>query len=123
MLGDWEGGAFRTGHKVERYLAKIGWVGKTFHGEDDVDPMICRAADGGREVSPVMGKAKLRAMSYRGVTTATMAYDEHPIFDHFRKIGDGLVLGVMNREGDASPLFFYLRRSVPTCDPSELGQP
>jgi hypothetical protein len=110
MLGDWEGGVFRTGHKGEQQLASIQWVGKTFHGEDDVDPIIRRAADGRREASPIMGKAKLRSMSHRGVTTATMVYDQHPISDHFRKISDDLVLGVMNRKGDASPLFFYLRR-------------
>ncbi|APR86297.1 Hypothetical protein A7982_11646 [Minicystis rosea] len=110
MLGAWEGGVFRTGHKGERQLATIGWIGKTFHDENDVDPIISRGADGGREVNPILGKATLRFVRYRGVSTATMVYDQHPIFDHFRKISDDLVLGVMDRKGDAFPLYFHLRR-------------
>lgn len=110
MLGDWEGGVFRTGHAGEQQLEAIKWVGKSFHSENDVDPIISRAADGGREANPVLGKATLRLVRYRGVSTATMVYDQHPVFDHFRKINDSLVLGVMDRKGEAFPLFFYLRR-------------
>jgi hypothetical protein len=110
MLGDWEGGVFRTGHVGEQQLEVIKWVGKRFHDENDVDPIISRAADGGREANAVLGKATLRLVRYRGVSTATMVYDQHPVFDHFRKIDDGLVLGVMDRKGDAFPLFFHLRR-------------
>ena len=50
------------------------------------------------------------ARVYRGVVTATMVYDRHPIFDHFRRIADDRVLGVMDRKGDEAPLFFFLRR-------------
>lgn len=110
MLGDWEGGVFQTGHQGEQQLGAIKWVGKSFSDENDVDPIISRAADGGREVNPILGKATLRLVRYRGVSTATMVYDQHPIFDHFRKISESLVLGVMDRKGDAFPLFFYLRR-------------
>jgi hypothetical protein len=110
MLGDWEGGAFRTGHPGEAPLVALGWVGKSFHGENDVEPIIVRDEQGRRVASPVMGKATLRMVSYRGVTTATMIYDRHPIFDHFRTLGDDLVVGVMDRKGDAAPLCFWLRR-------------
>lgn len=114
MLGDWEGGVFRVGHEGEAQMDAFRWVGKTFHGPNDVDPIIVRSQQSGqqsgREVSPIMGKATLRMIEYRGVSTATMVYDKHPIFDHFRTIGDGLVLGIMDRKGDAFPLFFWLRR-------------
>lgn len=110
MLGDWGGGVFNTGHKGETQLAALKWVGKTFHGENDVDPIVSRGAEGKREANPVLGKATLREVRYRGVVTATMVYDQHPVFDHFRRITDDLVLGVMDRKGDAFPLFFYLRR-------------
>jgi hypothetical protein len=62
-----------------------------------------------REVSPIMGKASLRMVEHRGVSTATMIYDKHPIFD-FRKLDDDRVMGIMDRKGDAFPLFFWLRR-------------
>jgi hypothetical protein len=110
MLGDWEGGALRTGHAGEAQLVAMGWVGKAFHGEDDVDPIIVRDEQGRRVASPIMGKATLRMVSYRGTPTATMIYDRHPIFDHFRKVGDDVVMGVMDRKGDAAPLCFWLRR-------------
>ncbi len=110
MLGAWEGGVFNTGHPGEQQLEALRWAGKTFHSENDVDPIISRTAEGTREANPIMGKATLRSVRHRGVVTATMVYDQHPVFDHFRKITDGLVLGVMDRKGDAFPLFFYLRK-------------
>lgn len=110
MLGEWEGGSFRTGHPGEQQLAALGWAGKVFRGDDDVDPIVVRDPAGARTSSPIMGAATLRLVRYRGVSTATMVYDRHPIFDHFRKLDDDLVLGVMDRKGDAFPLFFYLRR-------------
>jgi hypothetical protein len=110
MLGDWEGGVFNTGHAGEQQLGKLGWVGKCFRGHNDVDPIVSRDATGKRKANPVLGQACLRAVLYRGVVTATMVYDQHPIFDHFRRITDDLVLGVMDRKGEEMPLFFWLRR-------------
>lgn len=113
MLGEWEGGVFRTGHPGEQQLVALGWVGKTFHDDNDVDPIVTRDAQGRREANPILGKATLRLVRYRGVSTATMVYDKHPIFDHFRKLDEGLVLGAMDRKGDAFPLYFWLRRLAP----------
>jgi len=110
MLGDWDGGVLSTGHEGERQMALVNWVGKTFHSRDDVDPMITLEAGKERRANPILGKASLRMVEFRGTSTATMIYDKHPIFDHFRKIGDDLVMGVMDRKGDAALLFFYLRR-------------
>lgn len=110
MLGAWEGGVFRTGHPGESQLVALGWVGKAFHGEDDVDPIVVLDAAGQRQASPVMGKATLRFVRYRGVCTATMVYDKHPIFDHFKQVDEETVLGVMDRKGEAFPLYFWLRR-------------
>ena len=110
MQGEWDGGVFNTGHPGEKMLGRMNWRGKTFRGDNDVDPIVCHAPDGGRAASDVMGKASLRSVAYRDVVTATMVYDNHPIFDHFRKVDDDTVLGVMDRKGDEFPLFFWLRR-------------
>jgi hypothetical protein len=75
--------------------------------------MICRTPGEQRVANPIMGKATLRMVEFRGKSTATMIYDKHPIFDHFRKIADDLVMGIMDRKGDEAPLFFYLRRRAP----------
>jgi hypothetical protein len=110
MLGEWNGGVFVTGHPGEQQLDALRWIGKTFRSRNDVDPIVARGDDGGRVASPVMGSAALRRVEYRGVVTATMVYDQHPIFDHFRKVDAHTVLGVMDRKGDEMPLYFYLRR-------------
>ena len=111
MIGEWSGGVFNTGHPGEQQLGALGWAGKTFRSRDDVDPIVSRQADGSRVANPVMGGASLRQVAYRGVVTATMVYDKHPIFDHFRQAGPDAVLGVMDRKGDRMPLYFHLRRS------------
>lgn len=110
MHGEWSGGVFKSGHPGEAQLAAIGWVGKRFTHDDDVDPIVGLDAAGRRAANPVMGKASLRLVVYRDLPTATMIYDKHPIFDHFRRLTDELVIGVMDRKGEASPLFFYLQR-------------
>jgi hypothetical protein len=110
MLGEWNGGVFTTGHPGEKQLVALNWQGKNFHSANEVNPIISHDADGKRVVNSVLGTASLRSVAYRGVVTATMVYDSHPIFDHFRKIDDNTVLGVMDRKGDSLPLYFYLQR-------------
>jgi hypothetical protein len=110
MLGEWDGGVFVTGHPGEQQLDALQWIGKSFRDRDDVDPIVSRSPDGGRVANPVMGAASLRRVEYRGVVTATMVYDKHPIFDHFRQVDERTVLGVMDRKGADMPLYFYLRR-------------
>lgn len=110
MTGEWDGGVFNTGHPGEKMLGSLGWAGKTFRSRDDVDPIVSRQADGSRSANPIMGAATLRRVEYRGVVTATMVYDKHAIFDHFRQVNADTVLGVMDRKGEAVPLYFHLRR-------------
>lgn len=110
MLGEWTGGVFNTGHPGEGQLGALRWAGKTFRGRNDVDPIVSRDAEGRRQANPVMGAASLRQVEHRGVVTATMVYDRHPVFDHFRLIDDRAVLGVMDRKGEDMPLYFWLER-------------
>jgi hypothetical protein len=39
-----------------------------------------------------------------------MVYDSQPIFDHFRRISDRIVMGAMDRKGEKAPGYFYLVR-------------
>ncbi|MFN3429598.1 MAG: DUF4334 domain-containing protein [Candidatus Sericytochromatia bacterium] len=57
-------------------------------------------------------KARLRMTEYRGQTSATMIYDDHPIHDAFRRVDDQTVLGAMDMRGMARPYFFVLRRDA-----------
>ena len=56
-------------------------------------------------------RARLRAMTYRGVTTAAMVYDHLPIIDLFRRIDHRTVFGLMDMRG-AAPFFFRLERDT-----------
>lgn len=63
-------------------------------------------------LSTSRSKARLRMTEYRGVTTATMSYDQLPINDVFRKVDDNTVLGAMDLKGMEQPFFFVLRREI-----------
>lgn len=110
MIGEWDGQVIATGHRGERQLGGLRWAGKAFRSAEDVDPMVVFDDSGARVASEVMGAARLRAVEYRGVVTATMIYDRHPVIDHFRRVADDAVLGVMDSKGDDAPLVFVLRR-------------
>jgi hypothetical protein len=111
LIGDWDGEVIFTGHPGEAQLDGLRWIGKTFRSRDDVDPIVVAGPDGTRQASDVLGAAALRMVEHRGVVTATMVYDNHPIFDHFRRVGDDVVLGVMDRKAEwRPPLVFVLRR-------------
>jgi hypothetical protein len=54
--------------------------------------------------------ASLRAVNFRGKRGAAMIYERKPIIDHFRKIDDDRVLGLMEMRGMELPYFFLLIR-------------
>ena len=113
MIGDWDGGLIPTGHPGEAQLDRLGWRGKRFHDAERVDPIVSEE-DGVRVANPVLGAARLRAVGHGGGVTAAMIYDDHPVIDYFRRVDDERVMGVMDRKGDAAPLYFYLRRRAST---------
>ncbi|MBD2858908.1 DUF4334 domain-containing protein [Spongiibacter sp. KMU-158] len=108
MIGDWKGSCFNTGHTGEGKLSALGWAGKSFRSANDVMPIMSLNENGELVENPIMGTASLRKVEFRGVATATMVYDQHPIFDHFKKVDEQTVLGVMDAKGDAFPLYFLL---------------
>ena len=110
MVGDWDGQCLPTGHPAEEHLTQLAWAGKRVHGRDEVDPLICFDALGGRVVSAFVGSATLRRVEYREVLTATIVYDARPYLEHFRRVSDDVLLGVAERKGEAAPLVFCLRR-------------
>ena len=73
MLGEWKGGEFVTGHRMNGQLEKSRWFGKTFNSSDDVQPLVCLDDDGNRFSNVKMGKgeASLWLEEFRGEVTAT----------------------------------------------------
>ncbi|MER5478996.1 DUF4334 domain-containing protein [Streptomyces sp. NPDC002734] len=117
ILGEWRGGEFVTGHPLNGTLEKAGWYGKTFTSVHDAKPLICRGADGELYSDRELGKgeASLWTVEFRGESTATMVYDGQPVFDHFKRVDDATLMGVMNVKGvpaDGPFFYFFLERAA-----------
>lgn len=57
-------------------------------------------------------QARLRMIEYRGKVSATMSYDYLPINDHFRKVDENMVMGVMDLKNISQLFCFLLKRVV-----------
>lgn len=115
ILGAWKGAEFDTGHQMNGMLDKIGWHGKTFAALDDAQPLVCRGEDGElfSNLEAGNGAASLWLVEFRGESTATMVYDGQPIFDHFKKVDDTTLMGIMNGKGvlhEGRHYYFLLER-------------
>ncbi|WP_209715291.1 DUF4334 domain-containing protein [Marmoricola sp. OAE513] len=118
MLGAWRGGDFATGHPAGGLLTKIGWHGKRFDSLLDGHPLICRGEDGELYSNTKFaggGYSSLWEVGFRGETTATMVYDAMPVFDHFKRVDDTSVMGIMNGKleaafGTPDNYYFWLER-------------
>jgi hypothetical protein len=119
MIGEWKGGEFATGHRANGFMKRLNWFGKTFVSATDAKPLVCLDAEGNKysNVEAMKGEASLWLEEFRGEVTATMVYDGQPVHDHFKKVDDNAVVGIMNGKGaldvsSGSPrhLYFYLER-------------
>lgn len=118
ILGSWRGGDFATGHVAGTVLEQVRWHGKRFDGPLDAVPLLCRDDDG--ELYSNLkagggGEASLWPVEFRGETTATLVYDRMPVFDHFKRVDDHTLMGIMNGKleaafGVADLYYFWLER-------------
>lgn len=118
MLGAWRGGDFATGHPAGALLDTISWHGKRFDSLLEGHPLVCRGEDGALYSNTKYaggGHSSLWEVGFRGETTATMVYDAMAVFDHFKKVDDDTVMGIMNGKleaafGTADHYYFWLER-------------
>lgn len=134
LKGEWTGGWFETGHPAGRWMKEIRWVGAAFRSPHDIDPIIARGDDGKKKVLDEWGHAKVSRFpahphlfaeseltnapiqlfeaKFRGLVSAVVVYDKHPIVDYFRSVNDDFVMGLMERTEwrDSGLSFFYLLR-------------
>lgn len=130
LLGSWQGGEIDTGTLLNGQLRRLRWHGKTFYAQDHVAALVHRfrwwspvglagillsrrsrapGGEGKREL--LLGRACLRELPFRGTTSTAMVYDLFPVTDHFRKVDDDTVMGVMQTPWRRiPPFFFYLER-------------
>ena len=148
MIGRWKGFEIESNHQMDGLLAATGWYGKLFLNSEEVHPLLFYTKNLTelysvnprivpmhmkfpksdivgilmRLVKPFLqtkkSTARLRMIEYRNRATATMCYDEKAILDHFAKIDDNRVMGVMDLKGVAEPYIFILERD----DDSDLKQ-
>jgi hypothetical protein len=127
LLGSWRGGLFDTGHPFNRRTEESRWYGKRFTSLDDARPDICITPEGRLYTSG--GGGSLSMIEFRGEVTAALIYDDQPVLDHFKRVDETTVLGVMNRIIDRETdtwLYFWLDREASptgTCDSSHPPQP
>jgi hypothetical protein len=115
MIGEWRGGEFDTGHRANGFMNRLNWFGKTFVTAADAKPLVCLDAKGNKfsDTEAMNGEASLWLEEFRGEVVGTMVYDGRPVHDHFKKIDDNAMLGIMNGKGaldDGRFLYFYLER-------------
>ncbi|WP_416903637.1 DUF4334 domain-containing protein [Micromonospora echinospora] len=112
ILGEWKGSAFDTGHPVNGRLDQVGWYGKSFVTLTDVKPLICRDDKGELYSNTALGKgeASLWTVEFRGESTATMVYDGQPVLDHFKRVDESTLMGIMNGKNvpTGGPFFYFL---------------
>lgn len=145
VIGVWTGRSLPTNHPLDHALETLGWYGKAFRSENDVDPLLFRssagkncALDPGRLPAKlavrfahlasaswantafrltrpllVTGRpaARLRLVSYRRTQSVAMIYDRQPIIDHFRKVTENHLVGLMDMRSLPRPYFFLLTRT------------
>ncbi|WP_129843399.1 DUF4334 domain-containing protein [Streptomyces sp. RFCAC02] len=102
ILGRWRGEVFATGHGLHRELVGRRWYGKSFNSLHDAKPLICYD-EKGRLFSDVelgRGEASLWNIEFRGEVTATMVYDGRAAFDHFKRVDDVTLMGIMNGKAE-----------------------
>lgn len=101
VLGDWRGSDFGPGHPVHDMLGGSRWHGKRFVSPEEAHPLMCRDESGALVSNSELGKgiASLWDVEFRGEVTAAMVYDGQPVVDHFKRVDDDVLLGVMNGKG------------------------
>ncbi len=110
MIGSWKGGVFPVGNSLEVLLKDFGvikWHGKRFDSADRVQALVGKSL--GLKMHFPLGTAVLRRVEFRGQVSAAMIYDRRPIIDHFRRIDDQTVMGIMDQRGKIE-IYFYLER-------------
>ncbi|MCH2016856.1 DUF4334 domain-containing protein [Acinetobacter ursingii] len=119
ILSPWKGGDFNTGHWCSESLLSSRWFGKWYKSKMDAIPLLCFNDQNKLYSNKSSGEASLWEIEFRGKVSATMVYDSAPIFDHFRKVDENTLMGIMNGKSipgrpdviqNGKYFYFYLER-------------
>lgn len=119
ILYKWQGDIFSADWDASA-LQQINWYGKWFKSHLDAVPVICYNDKKELFSNHIMkGEATMWDISFRGQVSATLVYDHLPLFDHFRKVDDRTLMGILSgKPFDGAPdaimngayIFFYLEK-------------
>ncbi len=84
--------------------------GKRFVTRDDAEPIVCLAEDGSLVASVDFGVARLRELSFRGISSAGMVYDQQPWIDYFRKLDNDTLVAMIDMKGKPMDIGFFMLR-------------
>jgi len=107
VISKWEGHDINLGHECSDAMDQIRWWGKWYISADEAIPLVVFNEEGNQlssNRSLMRGEASLKMIEFRGVVSTTMVYDSEPVFDHFRKVNDEIILGCMNGKVTSSGL-------------------
>jgi len=111
ILGDWKGGQLKTGHPIVEALTGIGWYGKNFISQLNVQPLVCISKDGNlfSDTESMNGEATIWPIEFRGKVSTSLVYDGVPTVAHFRKVDENTLIGIRDGKDalDEKGNFFY----------------
>ena len=138
MLGFWRGTGVTSGSVFSTLLRETNWYGKVFPNVDALvfsSPHSLLALVNYATIVPwrlperrafrrhPLGAARLVESNRFGSTTAAMAYRYLPVIDHFRRLNDTSVMGLMQIDRrDIPELFFVLELVGGSCQTGGLGR-
>ena len=110
MIGLWKLGYFftyRKGNRLEKMIRyfPIKLYGKRFKSKNKVQAWIFSFF--GIKFGFPFTTAILETVPYRNKESTSMIYNYLPMIDHFRKVDNSTVMGIMEVKGNLS-LYFYL---------------
>lgn len=111
MLGPWSGGYITSGSFIDWTLKDYGfygWIGKTFFSYDKVSALKHQLF-GLKFNIPIIGSARLREINFRGKVSSAVIYNYLPFIDHFRRVDEDTLMGVMEVKGKTI-IYFYIYR-------------
>ncbi|ODV89284.1 hypothetical protein CANCADRAFT_3912 [Tortispora caseinolytica NRRL Y-17796] len=135
LRGGWKGSTLYTDHPLDNKMASFGWHGMFFKNNEVVYPSIWNANDGSKFIADplkvitavqsstapdIMGSpqsylttsdsARIRMVVSYDHPTATLIYNNLPIYDSFKRIDDDRIVGLVDMKGVDKPYFFMMTR-------------
>ena len=112
MIGEWQVGYLfteGTGSKFETFLRylPIKLYGKRFLSKNKVQAWVFSLF--GIKFGFPGATSILETIDYRNKVSTSMIYNYLPMIDHFRKVDNSVVMGIMEIKGNLS-VYFYLRK-------------